>query len=137
MKVLFDLNVLVDIARRWKKFPESLELYHRVLQNPSHEGGFPACGYTTLYYVLSQEISESTARAFLKRFQQTLRLLPFGEKTASSAQLLPLTDLEDACVAATAAEAGYDVIATRNVRHFAASPVPAKLPKELLLLLPS
>ena len=98
MRILFDLNVLLDVACRWERFPESLELFNRVVRSAEHEGGFPACGFTTLYYVLCQEIPEASARAFLKRFQETLRsfLQPIesghltgGIATAPSARTWP------------------------------------------------
>ena len=135
MRILFDLNVLLDVACRWERFPESLELFNRVVRSAEHEGGFPACGFTTLYYVLCQEIPEASARAFLKRFQETLRFIPLGERTTSSAMMLQMKDLEDACVAATALEAGFEVIATRDPAGYANSPIPARSPAEILALL--
>ncbi len=92
----------------------------------------PACGYTTLYYVLSQLIPEARARAVLARFRQTLRFLPFGESTAAAAHLLRMKDLEDACIAATAFEGRCDVIATRDLAGYATSPIPAKTPAQIL-----
>jgi hypothetical protein len=135
VKILFDLNVLIDVACRWQQFPASLTLYNRVIASAQDEGAFAACGYTTLYYVLNQMLSEQRTRAVLTHFRQRLTLLPFHPRTVTAAHLLQMTDLEDACIAATAFEGRCDVIATRNVSDFHASPIPAQTPDILLTLL--
>ena len=45
---------------------------------------------------------------------------------------LPLGDLEDAMQVAAAQECGAQYIATRNLRNFKSSPIPARTPAELL-----
>ena len=132
MRILFDLNVLIDIPCRWEAFPESLDLYNQTLADPSIEGSFPACGYTTLYYVLKQLISVERTRSVLANYRKRLVLLPFNEKIAAAAHAMQMSDLEDACVAATAYERRCDVIATRNVADFKTSPVPARTPRDVL-----
>jgi len=132
LKILFDLNVLIDVACRWEDFPTSYELYRNVVSSDEHQGCFPACGYTTLYYVIAQLISEKRTRGVLKEFGMRLTMLPFTERSATAAQLLKMADLEDACVAATAYEGRCDLIATRNKTDFAASPIPAMTPDEIL-----
>lgn len=135
MKLLFDLNILIDVACRWQTFPTSLTLYNRVVTSPMHEGTFAACGYTTLYYVLTQILTGDRTRAVLANFRRRLTLLPFTDRMAAAAHLLQMVDLEDACIAATAYEGRCDVIATRNVQDFTASPIPAKTPTEILTML--
>ena len=135
MRVLFDLNVLIDVACRWQRFPDSLTLYQQITASSTDQGAFAGCGYTTLYYVMNQLISEARTRAVLVHFCTQLTLIPFTLDVATTAQRLQITDLEDACIAASAFVGGYDVIATRNVGDFTASPIPAKTPTELLALL--
>ncbi len=135
MKILFDLNVLMDVACRWEAFPASYELYQRVVADPLHQGCFPACGYTTLYYVIDQMIPEARTREVLNEFRQRLVLLPFDVAAAASAHRLQISDLEDACIAASALQGNCDVIASRNAKDFSSSPVPAGSPEEILALL--
>ncbi len=132
MRILFDLNVLIDVAGRWQAFPLSLDLYNRVVASPKDEGVFAACGYTTLYYVIHQMLSEERTRAILAQFRQRLILLPFNPRIAAAAHLLQMPDLEDACIAATAFEGRCDVIATRNIADFTTSPIPARAPEDIL-----
>ncbi len=132
MRILFDLNVLIDVAGRWQAFPLSLDLYNRVVASPKDEGVFAACGYTTLYYVIHQMLSAERTRAILAQFRQRLILLPFNPRIAAAAHLLQMPDLEDACIAATAFEGRCDVIATRNIVDFTTSPIPARAPEDIL-----
>lgn len=132
MKILLDLNVLIDVACRWEDFPASYELYKAIVSSADHEGCFPACGYTTLYYVINQIVSEPRTREVLDEFRKRLTLLPFTEKTVSAAHLLQMSDLEDACVAATALGGRCNLIATRDTADYAASPIPAMTPDEIL-----
>ncbi len=132
MRILFDLNVLIDVACRWEQFPASLRLYDQVVMRADDEGAFAACGYTTLYYVINQLLSEARTRAVLTQFRERLVLLPFSDRTAAAAHRLQMSDLEDACVAATAYDGGCDLIATRNTEDFVASPIRARTPTEIL-----
>jgi hypothetical protein len=135
VRVLFDLNVLIDVACRWQRFPDSLTLYQHITASPTDQGAFAGCGYTTLYYVMNQIINEERTRAVLAHFCTQLTLIPFTLDIATTAQRLQMSDLEDACIAASAFAGGCDVIASRNVDDFTASPIAAKTPTELLALL--
>lgn len=133
MRLLFDLNVLLDVAYRPQRYPHSVQLYHRIVAMRQHQGTFPACGYTTLYYLLFRNLpSAQDAREALLEWQHHLELLPFTASMALAAHRLYLHDFEDACVAITAVEGHCAVIVTRNVPDFQASPVPALTPTALL-----
>jgi PIN domain-containing protein len=135
VRVLFDLNVLIDVACRWQSFPDSLTLYQHMTASPTDQGAFAGCGYTTLYYIMNQIISEERTRAVLVHFCTQLTMIPFTLDVATTAQRLQMADLEDACIAASAFAGGCDVIASRNVGDFTASPIAAKTPTALLALL--
>jgi hypothetical protein len=134
VRVLFDLNVLIDVACRWQSFPDSLTLYQHITASSTDQGAFAACGYTTLYYVIHQILGEERTRAVLVHFCTQLTLIPFTLDMATTAQRLQMADLEDACIAASAFAGACDVIASRNVHDFTASPIAAKTPTELLAL---
>ncbi len=135
MNVLFDLNVLIDVACRWQRFPESLTLYRQIIASPTDHGVLAACGYTTLYYIINQLLSDARTRAVLAQFCTELTVIPFTAEVITTAQRLQMADLEDACIAASAFAGGCDVIASRNVGDFHASPIVAHTPTALLALL--
>ena len=135
MKILFDLNVLLDVAYRPQRYPHSVQLYHRLvaMRQHQHQGTFPACGYTTLYYQLRRNLpSAHDARDTFLEWHQHLALLPFTDRMALAAHRLSMPDFEDACVAITALEGQCAVIVTRNLPDFQASPIPALTPADLL-----
>jgi hypothetical protein len=132
MNVFFDLNVLIDIGSGRAGMAMSHALYDQVRRSALHTGAFAAAGYTTLWYILRPLIGAVRTRAALEEWRRRLTLLPFNERTAAVAHRLALPDFEDACQAATAFEGQCDVIATRNVRDFAQSPIPAMTPEALL-----
>lgn len=133
MKILFDLNVLLDVAYRPQRHPHSVQLYHQLVATQQHQGTFPACGYTTLYYQLRRNLpSVRDARDTLLEWHHRLALLPFTDHMALAAHRLSMPDFEDACVAITALEGQCAVIVTRNIPDFQASPIPARTPTELL-----
>jgi hypothetical protein len=92
----------------------------------------PGWGYTTLYCVIRQLLSEGRTRAVLDRFRRQLEIAVFAGPTAAAVHRLQMEDLEDACVAATAYEARCDFIATRNIEDYDHSPIPARTPEALL-----
>lgn len=135
MKVLMDISVLIDITCRWRERPASFDLYNRIVANPAHTGTLAASVYTALYTTLSQLLGTDRARAVSAHFRETLNLLPFTASTAQVAHLLQISDLEAACVAATAFEGHCDIIVTRHINDFTTSPIPAKLPEDLIISL--
>ena len=132
MKVLFDLNVLIDVAIRWREFPDSKEVFECIAYDPSRIGLFPGCGYTTLFYIFRQSLPDEQTRQVLAHFRRWLVLGPFTNEVADIAHRLQFADLEDACVAATALDAKCDCIVTRDLSGFSASPIVAREPTDLL-----
>lgn len=132
MKVLFDLNVLIDVACRWRRFPDAVTLYRQVLASPVDQDAWPGGGDTTLYDIIRQSLDEERTRAMLAQFGAELTLPPLTAEVVATAQRRQMADLEDACVAASAFAAGCDVIASRNVADCQASPIVAQPPTVLL-----
>jgi hypothetical protein len=113
VKILFDLNVLLDVAYRPQRYPHSVQLYHRLVATRQHQGTFPACGYTTLYYQLRRNLpSARDARDTLLEWHQHLALLPFTDRMALAAHRLSMPDFEDACVAYSGSHACRSARAT-------------------------
>lgn len=134
MKVLFDLNVWIDIAARPQSYPQCVELYRR-LESRHAAVCLPLCGYTTIYFILSRLLGGQAAEKFLSSLgERAVRFLPFSQREVDLALRLRIGDHEDACVAATAVNNGMDFIVTRNTKDFESSPIRAVQPEELLCL---
>ena len=105
MKILFDLNVLLDVAYWPQRYPRLGAVLSPAGRHAAAPGHLPACGYTTLYYQLRRNLpSARDARDTLLEWHQHLALLPFTDRMALAAHRLSMPDFEDACIAITALE---------------------------------
>jgi hypothetical protein len=96
-------------------------------------GGFVAWHtLSNLYYLLRPTRGGRDTREFLVALTAFVTVVPTGTEDFRFAAQLPLPDLEDGMQAAAAHACGARWIATRNVRDFERSPVPARSPAGLL-----
>ncbi|MCX6937884.1 MAG: PIN domain-containing protein [Verrucomicrobia bacterium] len=126
MRILLDTDVLLDVAlAREPHLAASAE----VLRWAEAQGtaavawhSLPNCAY----------LLKNGGRPFLERLLRIVEVAPVATSEARRALLLPMTDLEDAFQAASALAWDADFIITRNLRHYANSPVPALTPAAFL-----
>ena len=130
-KVLFDINIWIDIALRRGQFPESTALFQRLLDKGSAIG-FPLSGFTTFYYLLTRGLGKAEAIRFIQDASASIIYCPFTEKEHELALKLNLSDLEDACVVACGFLSGFNTVVTRNKKDFKTELVSSKTPSELL-----
>lgn len=86
---------------------------------------------TTLHYFAKKVLGEAKTRL---RTEELLTLCQVGHmsaKTFTSALASDLTDFEDIIIEAVYVDAHIDYIATRNLKDFALSKVPAKEPAHI------
>ena len=132
MKLLLDLNVLLDVVQRREPFyTASARVLSRVLDRGA-TGYLPGHALTTLYYVVRRAAGKEQAERVVDLFLASMEIVPEGKPQFLQARSLPFSDFEDAVVASAAQLAGCERIVTRNVADFAGSPVPAVTPEELL-----
>ncbi|MFP3939870.1 MAG: type II toxin-antitoxin system VapC family toxin [Thermoanaerobaculia bacterium] len=132
MKVLVDLNVLLDvIQRREPHYAASADLLSRMAEGEL-QGSIPGHALTTIYYIVSRFAGRASADEAVDWILGDLEVVPEGRGTFLRARSLQIEDLEDAVVAAAAEQSRSDRIATRNVDDFEHSPVSALTPLELL-----
>lgn len=131
MKVLLDLNVLLDvIQKREPHFAASAAILSRIASGEI-EGAVAAHALTTIHYLVARFASRGKALEAVDWLLGELEVVPASRETFLRARGLGMSDFEDAVVAATAEESGCDQVATRNVGDFDDSPVPAISPGEL------
>ncbi len=83
-------------------------------------------------YLVRPRTGRGRAREFLAQLLDFMPVAPTSTAAAGTALGRPFADFEDALQAPAAITCGADAIATRNLRHFARSPVPALSPAALL-----
>jgi predicted nucleic acid-binding protein len=131
VKVLLDLNVLLDVLqRREPHYAASAAVLSRIAAGEM-EGAVPGHALTTLYYVLFRLADRKRAIEAVDWLLAELEIVPEGREVFLRARSLDMDDFEDAVVAAAAEARGCTRIVTRNVADFEGAPVPAVSPREL------
>ena len=133
MKVMLDLNVLLDVTQRREPFyAASAAVLSRAV-----EGLDTACVashvLTTLHYVVAKYAGQAGAGMLVDWVLAHLEIVPQDRAQFVRARSLRFADFEDAALASAAEAAGCEIILTRNIADFASSPVPAVTPEEFLL----
>lgn len=132
MKVLFDLNVFLDVLQeRQPHYPSSAAALSKVLTDDI-AGVFPAHGVTTLYYLVARHVSKSRADRLVDWLIDRFDIAPVDRATLVRARSLAMKDFEDAVVASAAELTACSLIVTRNIADFTRSPVTALSPEEFL-----
>jgi len=132
MKVMLDLNILLDVAQGRKPFYSASAKVLSALLRDEAIGCIPGHALTTLHYILSRGSDAETADGFIDWLLARFRIIGENHGVFARARGLKMTDFEDAVVASAAEKAGCRWIVTRNPKDFAASPVAALTPEEFL-----
>jgi predicted nucleic acid-binding protein len=132
MKVLIDLNVLLDVIQRREPHYRPAARVLSLVAEGMIEAVVPGHALTTVHYIVSRFTDAGTADAAINWILTDFEVIGEGTDVMLRARSLASDDFEDAVVAAAAQTASCDWIITRNVVDFAESPVPAITPAELL-----
>ncbi|HEX5315065.1 MAG TPA: PIN domain-containing protein [Candidatus Kapabacteria bacterium] len=133
MKVILDVNVVLDVLLAREEFRESTELLRAVVEEKI-EAFVPLHGLTTIYYFLRKEMVDKDCRLLLSTLLNVVTVVPISHDDVRIAIDLPITDFEDAIVSMTASILQADYIVTRNIRDFAHSKIRAITPSDFLSL---
>jgi predicted nucleic acid-binding protein len=132
MRVLVDLNVLLDVIQaREPHYGASARVLSWVASGEI-EGAVPGHALTTIHYVLSKYAERHLADEAIDWILGDFEVVGEGKTVMLRARGLPISDFEDAVVAAAAEAAQCSWIVTRNVADFERSPVAAITPEELV-----
>jgi len=132
MKVLFDLNILLDVMQEREAFYTASATALSKSIDGECEGLIPGHAITTLHYLLARYTNKQQADEGVDFLLENFVVVNAEIATFRNARQLVMKDFEDAVVASIAAKAGCELVVTRNVVDFKRSPVPALLPEEFL-----
>lgn len=130
MRLLIDINVLLDVALQRPGAPASARLL--ALCGRTHEGWLAWHSIATLAYLVERQQSDISAKDFIRSILVWADVAKTGRADALAALELPMRDFEDALQVAAAMACGAQFIITRNERDFKASPVQALSPDAFL-----
>jgi predicted nucleic acid-binding protein len=132
MIVLIDADVLVDVALDRSPFAtQAISLLDELERRP---GGCYVAWHSlsNFYYLVAPLRGKASAREFLLDLCRFCDVAPTTTRSLRFAASLALADFEDALQVAAAAACGADVIATRNTRDYAKSPIRAAKPEDVV-----
>jgi predicted nucleic acid-binding protein len=132
MRILFDINVLLDVFRRRVPFYAASAGALSKVAEREVTGCLPGHALTTLYYLVRQSGGREQAGEVIDWLLVHFEIVPQDKFLFARARTLEIQDFEDAALAASAEAAGCDLILTRNVADFLKSPVQAVTPAEFL-----
>lgn len=132
MRLMLDLNVLLDVVQRREPFYQaSASVLSRVIGGED-SGAIPSHAVTTLYYIVQKLSGNQEAGRFVDWLLLHLEIVPQDRAQFIRARSLQISDFEDAALASAAEASRCDLIVSRNVSDFEGSPVPVLTPDELL-----
>ena len=118
MKVMFDINVVLDIvAHRQPFYADSSAAYLKVVG----DGDDPCLSVhalSTLYYLLGAASTRKQRNAAMDWIFDAFKVSGLSADEVEIVRNLRLSDFEDALVVAAAQSSGCSCIVTRNVRDF-------------------
>ena len=132
LNVLLDTNVVLDIILAREPFVQKALLLFAMGEAGEIQLFLSTDAISTIYYIVERNKDAKTARQAIVNLIGRVRLATLDERSVLRGIDLDFVDIEDALVAAVAEAAHVDLIATRNGRDFANSPIPAVSPDEFL-----
>ncbi len=135
MRLLFDLNVVLDVlARREPWFDHSAAVLSMAGETET-EGYVAAHTVTTLNYLLSKYQGRERTAAALIDLLGLLRAVNVDHDRLLEALALGWSDFEDAVQAVCALAVDADYLITRDPKGFPSLSVPVVTPSELMAIL--
>jgi predicted nucleic acid-binding protein len=135
VRALLDANVVLDVLQRRQPWFDDAAAVMASAEGGRFEGFLAAHTATTIFYLMARHVSRDAARVQVSELLRFLRGAPVDHTVLTHALALPYADLEDGVQMAAAVQAGADYVVTRDRALYAAGPLPALAPGELLALL--
>jgi predicted nucleic acid-binding protein len=132
MTVLLDLNVILDVVqRREPHYTDSARLLSAAARGQI-EGQLPGHAITTIYYLVARYAARERAEMTVDWMLDQFDVRASTAADFRRARALPMTDFEDAVVAALAERMNCDHVVTRNTSDFENAPVSVRTPRAIL-----
>ena len=135
MKLLIDVNILLDVLQARKPHLKESSLIWKLCETHQTDGFVPALSFANLVYIMRKEMDPEQVEKTLDSISLIFEIADLQSSDLKKAAGLHWSDFEDAVQSVTASRIGADYIITRNTKDFSQSAVPAVSPKQFLELL--
>ena len=132
MILLVDTDILIDFALDRRPHAAAAAELLDALERRQATGFIAWHSVANFHYLVVSKQGASATKAFLLDLLRFIQVAPTSTESVRYAASLPMRDFEDALQGAAAVACGASMIATRNVRDYARSPVKAMTPTILL-----
>ena len=132
MILLVDTDILIDFALDRRPHAAAAGDLLDALERHQATGFIAWHTVANFHYLVVSKQGASATKAFLLDLLRFMQIAPTSTDSVRYAASLPMRDFEDALQVAAAVACGANIIATRNVRDYARSPVKAMTPTILL-----
>jgi predicted nucleic acid-binding protein len=129
--ILLDTDVLIDVALNRSPHAQAAGELLTLLESRPRMAFVAWHTLSNFYYLVSPTRGKDDARQFLSDLTRFVSVAPTDTDAFHFATTLPLSDFEDALQVGAAWACGATHIATRNVKDFRLSPIPARRPADL------
>lgn len=132
MNLLFDTNIILDIALKREPHYETSELVFKKADNSSIRGFITTTTISDIYYIAKKEKGHTTAINFIGALLQVVGVIGIDKEIIIGALESGFSDFEDAIQSVASNFNGIDFIITRNAKDFESSEVAAITPTDFL-----
>lgn len=123
MKIMFDINVVLDIVANRKPHYEASRAMYLDTIKKEDEPFIAVHAVSTLYYLLGGATTRKQRDTAMQWICDSFKIAAAGENEVKSALNMNFPDFEDALVVSCAVSSGCERIVTRNIKDFEGSPI--------------
>lgn len=134
-KAFFDLNIILDVLQNREPFYEASAQLLAYAEMGKIQGFVAPHSLTTLFYLVSKDLSAAKARATITNLLQFLSVTKIDQSTIEQAMSLSYRDFEDAVQMIAAVQCKADYFVTRNPKDFQPPMLTVIQPSELIALM--
>lgn len=131
-KVLFDTNIILDIALKRESFFEDAQKLFILIDKEKVTGNITATTITDIYYIAKKEKGHNEAINFIENLLEVIDVIGINKETILKALASKMKDFEDAIQSSAAEIHQIDLILTRNKNDFTDTTIKVLTPKEFL-----
>lgn len=132
MKILVGTDVLIDLALDRQPFSTPAADLLDALERMPGQACVAWHTLSNFYYLVSPKLGPASAQEFLADVSRFVQVAPTTTESLRLALSLDVRDFEDALQIAAAYAFQAGLIATRNLKDYKRSPIPAVLPSTAL-----
>ena len=132
MKVLCDINVILDIFLERKPFDAPAAALFAQIEEGKVRGYLCALSFPTLFYLLCKSMRRDQAIKVLEKLRIVFHVAAVDEKVIDLALTADFKDFEDAVHYYSAIHVQADCLITRNKKDFPAGRMTILSPEEFL-----